>query len=95
MEKENIITFIVEDGTEVQLEIIEETMINGVNYLLAVDVEDEESAMILKEHQSDEKEITYIPVEDENEIEAISKVFSELLEDIEFEKYNVLRSFTK
>ncbi len=86
MEKENIITFIVEDGTEVQLEIIEETMINGVNYLLAVDVEDEESAMILKEQQSDEKEITYIPVEDENEIEAISKVFSELLEDIEFEK---------
>lgn len=86
MEKENIITFIVEAGTEVQLEIIEETMINGVNYLLAVDVEDEESAMILKEQQSDEKEITYIPVEDENEIEAISKVFSELLEDIEFEK---------
>ena len=42
--------------------------------------------MILKEQQSDEKEITYIPVEDENEIEAISKVFSELLEDIEFEK---------
>ena len=38
MEKENIITFIVEAGTEVQLEIIEETMINGVNYLLAVDV---------------------------------------------------------
>lgn len=86
MEKENIITFIVEAGTEVQLEIIEETMINGVNYLLAVDVEDEESAMILKEQQSNEKEITYIPVEDENEIEAISKVFSELLEDIEFEK---------
>lgn len=86
MEKENIITFILDDGTEVQLEIIEETMINGVNYLLAVDIEDEESAMILREQQSDENEITYIPVEDENEIEAISKVFSELLEDIEFEK---------
>lgn len=86
MEKENIITFILDDVTEVQLEIIEETMINGVNYLLAVDIEDEESAMILREQQSDENEITYIPVEDENEIEAISKVFSELLEDIEFEK---------
>ena len=65
---------------------MEETKINGINYLLVVDVDEEDSAMILREEASDEQEITYTPVEDENELHAISKVFSELLEDIEFEK---------
>ena len=86
MEDNKLITFTLEDDTEIHLEVIEETKINGVNYLLVVDKEEEDSAMILREEHSDEQEITYIPVEDDAELQAISKVFSELLEDIEFEK---------
>lgn len=88
MEDNKLITFTLEDDTEIHLEVMEETKINGINYLLVVDVDEDEedSAMILREEASDEQEITYTPVEDENELHAISKVFSELLEDIEFEK---------
>lgn len=86
MEDNKLITFTLEDDTEIHLEVIEETKINGANYLLVVDKEEEDSAMILREEHSDEQEITYIPVEDDDELQAISKVFSELLEDIEFEK---------
>lgn len=86
MEDNKLITFTLEDDTEIHLEVMEETKINGINYLLVVDVDEEDSAMILREEASDEQEITYTLVEDENELHAISKVFSELLEDIEFEK---------
>ena len=86
MEDNKLITFTLEDDTEIHLEVMEETKINGINYLLVVVVDEEDSAMILREEASDEQEITYTPVEDENELHAISKVFSELLEDIEFEK---------
>ena len=86
MEDNKLITFTLEDDTEIHIEVMEETKINGINYLLVVDVDEEDSAMILREEASDEQEITYTPVEDENELHAISKVFSELLEDIEFEK---------
>ena len=86
MEDNKLITFTLEDDTEIHLEVMEETKINGINYLHVVDVDEEDSAMILREEASDEQEITYTPVEDENELHAISKVFSELLEDIEFEK---------
>ena len=86
MEDNKLITFTLEDDTEIHLEVMGETKINGINYLLVVDVDEEDSAMILREEASDEQEITYTPVEDENELHAISKVFSELLEDIEFEK---------
>jgi len=86
MEDNKLITFTLEDDTEIHLEVMEETKINGINYLLVVDVDEEDSAMVLREEASDEQEITYTPVEDENELHAISKVFSELLEDIEFEK---------
>ena len=76
MEDNKLITFTLEDDTEIHLEVMEETKINGINYLLVVDVDEEDSAMILREEASDEQEITYTPVEDENELHAISKVLS-------------------
>lgn len=88
MESTTNITFTLEDGTQALLEVLEETRINGVNYLLVIDTEDEESeeALILKELQDENEETVYIPVEDDKELEALSKVFSELLDDIEFER---------
>lgn len=80
------ITFDLDDGSEALFEVLEETKINGINYLLVVSAEDEEDeALILKEDKLDENEIVYIPVEDEQELQAISKVFLELVDDISFE----------
>lgn len=80
------ITFELDDGTEAIFEVLEETKINGVNYLLVVSVEDkEDEALILREDNLEQDEVVYIPVEDEQELEAISKVFLELVDDIAFE----------
>lgn len=86
MENTTSITFTLEDGTEAVLEVLEETKINGVNYLLVIDtVEEREEAFILKELKNEEEDTIYVPVEEDKEIEALSKVFSELLEDVKFE----------
>ena len=77
------ITFMLEDGKEESFEVLEETKINGINYLLIASEEDE--AMILKEDSVDGDALVYVPIEDEEELKAISKVFSELLEDVDFE----------
>lgn len=80
------ITFDLDDGSEALFEVLEETKINGMNYLLVVSAEDEEDeALILKEEKLEENELVYIPVEDERELQAISKVFLELVDDISFE----------
>ena len=53
-----MIMFTDENGNQVEFDIIEETRINGVNYILVTDkVEDEEAeAYILKDVSSDEDE---------------------------------------
>lgn len=44
------ITFDLDDGSEALFEVLEETKINGINYLLVVSAEDEEDeALILRE----------------------------------------------
>ncbi len=65
--------------------VLEETRINGTNYILVTDSEQGDGdALILKDLSEDgEQEALYEIVEDENELEAISKVFSEMLEDID------------
>ena len=80
------ITFDLDDGSEALFEVLEETKINGINYLLVVSAEDEEDeALILREDNINENEVVYIPVENEQELQAISKVFLELVDDISFE----------
>lgn len=87
MDTNSNITFSLEDGSEIILEVLEQTTINGINYLLVIEeTEDAEEALILREEQTQEDDVIYIPVEDDNELDALSKVFAELLEDIKFEK---------
>ncbi len=74
---------------ETEFYVLEETRIGGKNYLLVTeDGEDEEEAeaLILKD-LSDESdpEALYEIVEDEEELRALSKVFMEMMEDIEIE----------
>ena len=67
--------------------VVEETRINGVSYLLVTETEDDEAdAYILKDLSKDgETEASYVFVEDDNELEAVTKIFAELLEDVDIE----------
>lgn len=81
----NKVIFTTDDGEEIALYVIEETKIGDVNYILVADLDSEEEdsdAYIMKEiSDPDEEEATYEFVEDEAELEAIGKIFDELLED--------------
>lgn len=79
----NKVTFITSDNEEVEFSVLEQTTINGKNYLLVVCDEDEEEAdaLILKEVSNEEDDVIYDIVEDDIELNAVSSVFAELLED--------------
>ena len=67
--------------------VLEETRIGGTSYLLVTETEDDEAdAYILKDLSKDgDEEAQYIFVEDSDELDAVSKIFAELLEDVEIE----------
>ena len=72
-------------GETVEFFVLEQTRINGMNYILVTDSEEDDAeALILKDLSQDgDKEALYEIVEDDNELEAVSKDFAEMLEDIE------------
>lgn len=65
--------------------VVEQTRINGVDYLLVTEEEDGDcDAYILKDISGQqEMEAIYEMVETEEELEALSKVFASLLEDVD------------
>lgn len=65
--------------------VLEQTRVGGVDYILATDSEEDDAeALILKDLSQDgEQEALYRIVEDDDELEAVAKVFSEMLEDID------------
>lgn len=76
------------DTDEVEFYVIGQTRINDVNYILVVDsMDDEAEALILKEtvNNEDAEDVIYSEIEDDGELEAISRVFSEILDDIDIE----------
>jgi len=81
------ILFIDEDGTEVTFYVEEQTRVNGCNYLLVSDsLEEEADAYILKDLSQDgEEEAQYVMLEEESELEAISRIFNEMLENVKIE----------
>ena len=86
MAETDFITFETEEGEKIPFYVIEETMVAGVNYLLVSDSEDEETeAYIMREVTTKDDEAVYEMVEDEGQLEALSKVFSELLNDVDIE----------
>lgn len=86
MDKTNIISFFTDNNEEVQFVLLEQTKINGQTYLLAHSEDDDETAYILKDlsDESDEDSV-YELLEDEDELQIVSKVFEELLEDVSLE----------
>ena len=82
------VTFTLDgQGSSAEFYVLEKTKINGFNYLLVAESEDEDSeCLILKETKvSSETEEVYEVVVDDTELLAVSKVFEELLEDVEIE----------
>ena len=85
--KENkVVYFTTDEGEEVPFFVVEETKIAGENYLLVTDSEEDEAdAYIFTEVFENENDSFYEMVEDEEKINALSKVFAELLDDVDFE----------
>lgn len=85
--KENkVVYFTTDEGEEVPFFVVEETKIAGENYLLVTDSEeDEANAYIFRKVSENENDSFYEMVEDEEKINALSKVFAELLDDVDFE----------
>ena len=81
-----VVNFTTDDGEKIPFFVVEETKIAGENYLLVTDSEDDEAdAYILREVSENTEESFYEMLEDDDKINAISKVFAELLDDVEFE----------
>lgn len=85
--KQEKIVFTTQDNEQIEFYVLEQTMINGVNYILVADSidEGEANALILKESANEADDILYDVVEDDNELQAISKVFIEMMDDTEIE----------
>lgn len=81
------IKFTSPDSQEaIEVFCLEQTKINNQNYLLVAEEEDGDSeAFILKEISSEGEEAVYEMVEEDEEFLAIAKVFTELMEDVDFE----------
>ena len=82
------IIFMSEDMQEIEFCVLEQTKLNGVSYILVTDSEDGDAeCWIMKDVSTEESlESIYDMVEDDDELLAISKVFEELLEDIDIER---------
>ncbi|SDN16683.1 DUF1292 domain-containing protein [Lachnospira pectinoschiza] len=82
------ISLVSEDGDKIELYVLEETRISGINYILVTESDDENEdaeVYILKDtSKSTDADAIYEYVEDDSELDAVAKVFSELLEDVDF-----------
>lgn len=87
---ENSITLRTDDGEEVKFYVLEETKMNGENYLLVTDSKDEDGDCYLLRDKSkpEDPEASYEFVDDDGELEYMSKIFEELMSDlgVEIEK---------
>ena len=73
---------------EIDFFVLEQTKVNGVSYILVTDSEDDEAECLILKDTSDEAsaDSVYEIVDDDVELTAVSKVFEELLEDVDIER---------
>ena len=87
MNEDKMITLTTSEGEQAEFYVLEETKINGMNYLLVTDAgeeDDEGECYILKDKsRPEEEEAVYEFVEDDNEMDYLFKIFTELLEDVD------------
>ena len=73
---------------EAEFFVLEQTKLNGTSYILVTDSEegDAECLILRDRSEAEDTDSIYEIVEDDTELSAVSKVFEELLEDIEIER---------
>lgn len=82
------INFITDEGEEIPFYIIEQTTLAGKDFLLVTDSdtdEDEAEVYIMQEISDQDDQTVYEFVADEAQLEALSKVFAELLDDVDIQ----------
>lgn len=89
------IVFETEDGEQVEFSILEQTVVGGFQYLLvaegAVDPDETEVDVYIMRGEApspenaDDEMASYDMVEDEEEIEAVSKIFAQIMDDTDIE----------
>lgn len=82
--REDMITMVTDSGESVDFYVLEETRINARSYLLVTDVpegEDGECYILKDMSGQQDAEAVYEFVEDDSELDALMKVFEELLSD--------------
>ena len=82
------INFITDEGEEIPFYIIEQTTLAGKDFLLVTDsdTQEDEAQVYIMQEISDQDALTiYEFVEDEAQLEALSKVFEELLDDVDIQ----------
>lgn len=80
----NRISFLSEDGENIEFGIIEETKINGISYILVTDSFEDENGecYIMKDiSNSEAKDAEYIFVEDEEELNSVFEIFEKMMND--------------
>lgn len=82
---EEIITLTGDDGENIQVEVIEQTVIDGVTYLLVADVlesdEEEGDCYILKDVSSSDSEDANYEVVPDEEADGIFDTFEKMMKD--------------
>ena len=98
MNEEKMITLETEDGERVDFYVLEETRINGTNYLLVTDSEedDEEGECYILKDQSkaEDADALYEFVEDDEEMDYLYKIFAELMDDMDFHEHTTTKRRT-
>ncbi|MBR1455007.1 MAG: DUF1292 domain-containing protein [Lachnospiraceae bacterium] len=88
-EKKNIITLTSEDG-DINVEVVDQTVIDGTTYLLVADVTDDDEdsdCYILKEILNNDSDFVDYEVVSDEEADSVFDVFSGMLSDsIELKK---------
>ena len=88
MTQEEKITLQTDDGEAVDFYVLEETRINGMNYLMVTDAQEEEDGecYVLKDVSgSGDSEAVYEFLENDDELDYLYRIFTELLEDADVE----------
>ncbi len=92
MNNEEKITLTTDDGEPVDFFVLEETRINGKNYLLVTDEADGDAdgeCYVLQDvSRTEDAEAVYQFVEDEEELNDVFQIFTQLLEDTDVELQN-------
>lgn len=89
-EKENIIVLSGDDGEDIEVEVIDQTIVDGTTYLLVADIVDDDEegdCYILKDVSNGDSEDANYEIVPNEEADGIFDTFEKMLKDeIDFEK---------